>query len=213
MRTLRTIGEVPEHKFQTRDHLELGAALDLIDFEAGASVAGAKFVYLKRAAALLELALCNWAMAKAAAKGFIPVSTPDLVRAGVLEKCGFQPRGENTQAGIYLSCSMSCHILSSTCHTNPWARAAFALFCIPAANLRWWLSSKRRADMLIRFAYAVQVYSIENSPLCLTGTAEVPLGGMYMDQIIMQEQLPIKLAGFGHCFRTEAGAAGVSWQV
>lgn len=54
----------------------------------------------------------------------------------------------------------------------------------------------------------MQVYSIMDSSLCLTGTAEVPLGGLYMDQIIPEEQLPIKLAGFGHCFRTEAGAAG-----
>ena len=96
---LRTFSQPPEHDFRASDHLELGAALDLLDFEAGASVAGTKFVYLKKAAALLELALCNWAMTQVAARGFTPVSTPDLVRAAVLEKCGFQPRGENTQAG------------------------------------------------------------------------------------------------------------------
>lgn len=56
----------------------------------------------------------------------------------------------------------------------------------------------------------LQVYAIEDSPLCLTGTAEVPLGAVYMDQIISEEQLPIKMAAFGHCFRTEAGAAGLS---
>jgi seryl-tRNA synthetase len=33
-----------------------------------------------------------------AARGFTPITTPDLVRASVLEKCGFQPRAENTQA-------------------------------------------------------------------------------------------------------------------
>ena len=55
-----------------------------------------------------------------------------------------------------------------------------------------------------------QVYSVQDSPLCLTGTAEVPLAGMYMDQIIPEDRLPIKLAGIGHCFRTEAGAAGWS---
>lgn len=54
-----------------------------------------------------------------------------------------------------------------------------------------------------------QVYSIENSTLCLTGTAEVPLGAYYMDQILPEEQLPIKMVAFGHCFRTEAGAAGI----
>eukprot|EP00899_Mesostigma_viride_P020468 jgi/Mesvir1/28422/Mv15850-RA.1 len=55
-----------------------------------------------------------------------------------------------------------------------------------------------------------QVYSIMDSDLCLTGTAEIPLGGMYMDEIIPEADLPIKLAAFGHCFRTEAGAAGAS---
>ena len=50
---------------------------------------------------------------------------------------------------------------------------------------------------------------MENSPLCLTGTAEVPLGAVYMDQILSEQQLPMKMAAFGHCFRTEAGAAGI----
>ena len=55
---------------------------------------------------------------------------------------------------------------------------------------------------------AVQVYTVEDSSLCLTGTAEVPLGALYMDQTLAEARLPIRLAGFGHCFRTEAGAAG-----
>ncbi len=36
-------------------------------------------------------------MQRVAAAGFLPHGTPDLVRATVLEKCGFQPRGDNTQ--------------------------------------------------------------------------------------------------------------------
>ena len=54
----------------------------------------------------------------------------------------------------------------------------------------------------------LQVYSVQDSLLCLTGTAEIPLGAIYMDQILNEDQLPIKMAGFGHCFRTEAGAGG-----
>lgn len=96
--TLRTFGHPPDHAFPIRDHLDLGTHLGLLDFEAGSSVSGTKFVFLTRAAALLELALCSWAMNQVAAKGFMPASTPDLVRSAVLEKCGFQPRGENTQA-------------------------------------------------------------------------------------------------------------------
>jgi seryl-tRNA synthetase len=53
-----------------------------------------------------------------------------------------------------------------------------------------------------------QIYSIENTELSLVGTAEITLGGMYAEQTLDAEQLPIKLAGISHCFRTEAGAAG-----
>ena len=53
-----------------------------------------------------------------------------------------------------------------------------------------------------------QVYSIENSPLSLIGTAEITLGGLYSGQVIEAEQLPVKLCGISHCYRTEAGAAG-----
>jgi hypothetical protein len=35
------------------------------------------------------------------ARGFTPLMTPDLVKASVLEKCGFQPRADNTQVGAW----------------------------------------------------------------------------------------------------------------
>ncbi|QDS97891.1 serine--tRNA ligase [Adhaeretor mobilis] len=53
-----------------------------------------------------------------------------------------------------------------------------------------------------------QIYSVENNDLNLVATAEITLGGLYADQVIDEEQLPIKLCGISHCFRTEAGAAG-----
>ena len=53
-----------------------------------------------------------------------------------------------------------------------------------------------------------QVYSIENSNLCLIGTAEITLGGLYSGQTLNEEELPLKLCGISHCYRTEAGAAG-----
>ncbi len=62
-----------------------------------AQVSGQKFYYLRNAAALLELALVNYAMTRVVSRGFTPIMTPDLVKETVLEKCGFQPRGTNTQ--------------------------------------------------------------------------------------------------------------------
>jgi seryl-tRNA synthetase len=53
-----------------------------------------------------------------------------------------------------------------------------------------------------------QVYSIEDTDLSLVGTAEITLGGMHADELLEENQLPIKYVGLSHCFRTEAGAAG-----
>lgn len=53
-----------------------------------------------------------------------------------------------------------------------------------------------------------QIYTIENTELNLVGTAEITLGGMLAGQTIDGQELPIRLCGLSHCFRTEAGAAG-----
>jgi len=53
-----------------------------------------------------------------------------------------------------------------------------------------------------------QIYSVAESDLNLIATAEITLGGMYSDVILESDQLPIRLCGVSHCYRTEAGAAG-----
>jgi len=84
--------------FKLKDHLEIGAALDLFDFESGGKVSGQKFLYYKNGAALLELALVQWATHEAVKRGFTPYIPPDLVREPVVAGCGFMPRdGEATQ--------------------------------------------------------------------------------------------------------------------
>ncbi|MDP7008395.1 MAG: serine--tRNA ligase [Phycisphaerales bacterium] len=59
-----------------------------------------------------------------------------------------------------------------------------------------------------------QAYHIEESKrgsghdLFLAGTGEVGLMGMYADEILDADALPIKMATLSTCFRREAGAAG-----
>lgn len=53
-----------------------------------------------------------------------------------------------------------------------------------------------------------QIYTIENTELNLVATAEITLGGMMAGQTFEASELPLKLCGLSHCFRTEAGAAG-----
>ncbi len=53
-----------------------------------------------------------------------------------------------------------------------------------------------------------QIYSVEDSDLSLIATAEITLAGSLADEIVDEEDLPIRLAGLSHCFRTEAGSHG-----
>ncbi|XP_010540390.1 PREDICTED: serine--tRNA ligase, chloroplastic/mitochondrial [Tarenaya hassleriana] len=147
----KMVGSPREFSFPIKDHLQLGKDLDLLDFDAAAEVSGSKFYYLKNEAVLLEMALVNWTLSEVIKKGFTPLITPEIVRSSVVEKCGFQPRGDNTQ-----------------------------------------------------------VYSIDGTDQCLIGTAEIPVGGIHMDSILLESALPLKYAAFSHCFRTEAGAAGAA---
>ena len=91
-KVIRRWGEPIKFDFTPKDHVALMEALDLVDFEAGASVAGQKFYYLKNEAALLELALVQYAMQTLVKEGYTPVITPDVARVEVLEGIGFLPR-------------------------------------------------------------------------------------------------------------------------
>lgn len=51
-------------------------------------------------------------------------------------------------------------------------------------------------------------YYIEGEDLAMIATAEMPLTGYYMDEVLDEKDLPICLAGYSACFRKEAGAYG-----
>ncbi len=53
-----------------------------------------------------------------------------------------------------------------------------------------------------------QVYAIGDEELFLVGTAEVSITGMYKDEILRAEDLPLTFVGFCPCFRKEAGTYG-----
>ncbi len=96
-REVRSWGEPRQFDFEPRDHVEIGQALDLIDFDSATKVTGSNFYFLKNEAVTLELALCRFALEKLAAEGFTLHTTPDLARMQVLEGTGFNPRGDETQ--------------------------------------------------------------------------------------------------------------------
>ncbi|KAF3935908.1 hypothetical protein ABW20_dc0105809 [Dactylellina cionopaga] len=46
--------------------------------------------------------------------------------------------------------------------------------------------------------------------LCLTGTAEIPLAGMFANTALPQNTFPKKMVGVSRCYRAEAGAHGLA---
>jgi len=146
---IRRWGEIPDFSFEPRDHVEIGEALGIVDFEAGAKTTGSKFYFLRGDAVLLELGLIRYAMDIIMERGYQPTITPDLARDQMLVGTGFIPRGPETQ-----------------------------------------------------------IYSVEGTDLSMVATAEIPLAGQHVDEIIEERDLPLRYAGLSHCFRTEAGSHG-----
>lgn len=52
------------------------------------------------------------------------------------------------------------------------------------------------------------LFKIEGEDLFLIPTAEVPVTNLFRDEILSEEELPIKMTCYSECFRKEAGSAG-----
>ena len=94
---LRKWGTPTKFKFKTKDHLELGKSLGILDFETGAKVAGSQFYFLYGDGALLELALTRYVFEKLAKEEFLPVITPDLAKSRYYLGTGYMPKGDEAQ--------------------------------------------------------------------------------------------------------------------
>ena len=95
-REVKRVGTVPRFDFPPKDHVQIGADLDLMDFETATRVSGTKFYYLKNEAVYLELALSRFALDILRRHGFTPMITPDIAREEVVAGIGYNPRGPET---------------------------------------------------------------------------------------------------------------------
>ena len=92
---LRQGGKIPSFDFESKDHLDLGEALDVIDVKRAAKVSGSRFGYLKGDLVLLEFALVQLAMAEAMKEKFLPVVPPVLIRQNITQGLGYWQGGGN----------------------------------------------------------------------------------------------------------------------
>ncbi len=135
--------------YPLKDHLELGEALDILDFPRGSKVAGSGFPLYKGLGASLERALLNFMLdVQVKERGYREVFPPFIVNRDSMVGSGQLPKMEG--------------------------------------------------DM----------YHCEVDDLFLVPTAEVPITNLHRDEILREEQLPVKYAGYSACFRREAGSYG-----
>lgn len=94
---IKTWGAIPDFTFKPKTHYELGEALGLLNFDAGAKVAGSQFYFLIGDLALLEFALIDYAFKLLIKEKFVPIITPDLAKSRFYLGTGYMPRGNEAQ--------------------------------------------------------------------------------------------------------------------
>jgi seryl-tRNA synthetase len=94
---LRVEGEPREFGFEPKAHWDLGPALDIIDFDRGVKLSGARFYVLKGAGARLQRAMIAWMLDLHILKhGYVEIYPPYMVREEILVGTGNLPKfGDN----------------------------------------------------------------------------------------------------------------------
>ena len=175
----------------TADHVALGEALGMMDFEAAARLSGARFVALKGALARLERALASFMLDLHTTEyGYTEVSPPLLVKDHAMFGTGQLPKFVDDQFTAARTVS----------------REELLFQALERFDEEF---DKRRGQ-----ARPTEVMKelLEVAPtredFWLIPTAEVALTNLVREQILDEALLPIRLTADTPCFRAEAGAAG-----
>ena len=91
---LHTWGDKPTYAFAPKPHWEIGESLGILDFEAGARIAGARFTVLRDGASKLTRALINLMLDLHTSHGYTEVWPPAIVRRAALRGTGQLPKFE-----------------------------------------------------------------------------------------------------------------------
>jgi seryl-tRNA synthetase len=91
---LRKVGNIKKFNFTPKEHFEIGANLEAMDFESAANIAGSRFVFLYGKLAKLERALINFALKELGLQGYTEVSPPLLVNEKAYFGTGQLPKFE-----------------------------------------------------------------------------------------------------------------------
>jgi seryl-tRNA synthetase len=145
----------------------------------------------------------------------------EVVReAGAVPSFAFEPRDHLELAGAMIDMDRAAKLSGSR-----FAYLKGELVLLELALVTWALGKLRRhgfepviPPVLVRerALYGTgflpdteqQIYRLADDELYLLGTSEVALASLHDGEILDDEELPLRYAGFSPCFRREAGAAG-----
>jgi seryl-tRNA synthetase len=91
---IKRAGEVRKFDFETKDHVQLGLDLDIIDVERGVKLAGTRNYFLKGDGALLHWAVLRFAIDLMISRGYVPMSVPLLMKDEAMRGTGYYPGSE-----------------------------------------------------------------------------------------------------------------------
>lgn len=91
---IRKWGSPGEFAFEPLNHWDIAEALDIIDFDRAAKIAGARFALMKGAGARLERALMNFMLDTNTARGYKEVFPPIIVNRESMTGTGQLPKFE-----------------------------------------------------------------------------------------------------------------------
>jgi len=90
---IRRWGEPRQFDFEPKPHWDIGESLDIIDFERGSKVTGARFTFYKGAGAALERAIINYMLDTHTRKhGYVEVLPPFMVNSDSMMGTGQLPK-------------------------------------------------------------------------------------------------------------------------
>lgn len=91
---VKTWGEVKDFTFEPKAHWDLGADLDILDFERAGKVTGSRFTFLKGYGSRLERAIINYFLDTHTDFGYSEIMPPFMVNRGSMIGTGQLPKFE-----------------------------------------------------------------------------------------------------------------------
>jgi len=206
----RRWGTPPQFDFTPKPHWELGEQLGVLDLERAAKLTGARFAVYWDMGAKLERALMNFMLdLHTREHGYTEVLPPFLVNADSMYGTGQLPKFEADLFKVPLDKFEP---------DTEWIPKPGDLVrrAQEEGVFRVWEVDKEGRTAEIQLASGIGTRRhgtpwsllLRQRDLYLIPTAEVPVTNLYRDETLDGARLPISLAAYTPCFRSEAGSYG-----